>query len=168
MVRFISFNSLLSYFLASKSVSWHIQQHSPNAGSKSGSKSSTFFCCKCNSSIYHFTISEITTNQSKSVNNIVQSRKTSYGLKKKQDVSKIFFASELWRKTKDKQLIEVRKALYGDSNELCLTRESQYLKVEPETFFNWTKKQQEDYVSKFRQLSIEEVQRKQLIQLGYF
>ena len=60
------------------------------------------------------------TNQSESVNNIMANRKSSYGLKKKDDVSKMFFPKEIWLKTKEKEKVEIRKALYNDSHEFRL------------------------------------------------
>ena len=66
------------------------------------------------------------TNQSESVNNIMANRKSSYGLTKKDGVSKMFFAKEIWLKTKEKEKVEIRKALYNDSHEFHLTAEFIY------------------------------------------
>ena len=78
--------------------------------------------------------------------------------KGKQDLSKLQFATEVFQPTYKHQIEELKAAIYGGSDEYELADFCKYLEVSPETWFDeWSENHREEYISKFQELTIEQV-----------
>lgn len=80
------------------------------------------------------------THQSETVNSVLAAKKQALGFAKKDDISKTQFIRSVWQRVVQEQDLEIERALYGQSDRLRLTKDAEYLQVEVEDWFNWSKK----------------------------
>ena len=81
--------------------------------------------------------SRVYMNQSEATNSILAARKLALGYTKKDDMSKGQFLRNVWQGVVNDQELEIRLALYGQSEWYRLKSEAKYLQVSVEEWYNW-------------------------------
>lgn len=99
------------------------------------------------------------TNMAESINNKLTRQKEAVTRKdkSKDNLTKLDFVRDVWEEVDRQQQLELSKAVCGMSDEYELADCASYLEVQPEEWFQWSEKQRAHYISKFNELSIEQV-----------
>ena len=77
--------------------------------------------------------------------------------KSKDNLTKLEFVKEVWEEIDRQQQLELSKAVCGMSDEYELADIASYLEVPAEEWFDWTETKRAHYISKFNELSVEDV-----------
>ena len=77
--------------------------------------------------------------------------------KSKDNLTKLEFVKEVWEEIDRQQQLELSKAVCGMSDEYELADFASYLEVPAEEWFDWTETKRAHYISKFNELSVEDV-----------
>ena len=97
------------------------------------------------------------TNQSECVNSKLAARKASLGYSKKDNLSKINFIRNVWQPLVTMQDREIEKAIYGASSEYQVVDCALHLKVQTETWYQWSTNKRKKYVDTFQSLSLKDI-----------
>lgn len=99
------------------------------------------------------------TNMAESVNNKLTRQKEAVTRKEKSkdNLTKLEFVKEVWEEIDRQQQLELSKAVCGMSDEYELADIASYLEVPAEEWFDWTETKRAHYISKFNELSVEDV-----------
>ena len=75
------------------------------------------------------------TNNSETTNSVLTAKKKSLNYGNKDDLSTIKFISDVWLSVVDDQKLEVTKAFQGQSANMKLNKEAEYLMIKPSEYF---------------------------------
>ncbi|CAB3989983.1 Cyclin-dependent kinase 2 [Paramuricea clavata] len=110
------------------------------------------------------------TNSSESMNSVMAQTKLDYMRTNKkgndQNLSKLEFTRNLFEEIHNKQQEELKLALWGLSELYQLAPFVDYLTVPVDCWFEWSEKERNDYVIKFKSLSIDDVLQRKEIKLN--
>lgn len=77
--------------------------------------------------------------------------------KKKTNMTKLEFVTDVWEQVDHQQQSELFLAIFGHSEEYELADFDIYLQVEPERWFDWTANYRDQYIKGFNKLTVENV-----------
>ena len=99
------------------------------------------------------------TNMAESVNNKLTRQKEAVTRKEKSkdNLTKLEFVKEVWEEIDRQQQLELSKAVCGMSDEYELADIASYLEVPAEEWFDWTETKRAHYISKFNELTVEDL-----------